>query len=249
MRGDDAPAVCTCRRFAAKFVFLQQTATLILPVASSWVDVMISQEDRSMARGTWASGCAFLLYAAALQAQGVAGGDGCAVLEELVEASVHAAATEHPLQGVTLRQARAGRALDRSGAVASLAAEGEVCGATVEVATRAFSRALATLNLPVVWNYPQPNPGVHCWHVDLMKCFPHMDPSQPPLPPGQAAFVYDAWKGVRSALASQMPLGTAGGVSMFTEVSLDAALSSQLEAALDGPLYSSYVVSDGSARR
>lgn len=201
-----------------------------------------------MGRATWASGCGFFLLAAALQAQDVAGGGGCAVLEKLVEASVHAAATGHRLQGGTLRQARAGRAADRSGAVAS-AAEGEVCGATVAAATRAFSRALATLNLPVVWNYPQPNPGVHCWHVDLTKCFPYMDPSQPPFPPSQAAFAYDAWKGVRSAVASQMPLGTGGGVSTFTEVSLDAALSSQLEAAVDGPLYPSYVVSDARERR
>ncbi|MGH8195048.1 MAG: hypothetical protein ACREQ8_11695 [Woeseiaceae bacterium] len=93
------------------------------------------------------------------------------------------------------------------------------------------------------------NPGDYCLSGDLSQCYPGEEPGTPMLPSNQRAFVHDAWKGVRNAVASQMPLGTASGVSTFTSASLDLALSSHLNASVDGPLYSNYLSPDRARAR
>lgn len=161
--------------------------------------------------------------------------DGCAVLQQRVLNGVHATATQFKVQtpvnrtGLSSRQTRIGLPPERR----------QVCRNTAEVATRAFSHALAGLNMQVTWNEPM-NPGDYCLSGDLSECYPGPDPGVPMLPPNQLAFVYDAWKGVRNAVASQMPLGTASGVSTFTAASLDSALSLHLNASVDGPLHANY---------
>ncbi|MGH7130202.1 MAG: hypothetical protein ACREIV_16655, partial [Planctomycetaceae bacterium] len=117
------------------------------------------------------------------------------------------------------------------------------CRNTIEVTTRAFTQALAALNMPVRWNEPR-DPGDYCLSGDLSQCYPGPYPGRPTLPPNRLAFVYDAWQGVRNAVASQMPIGTTGNVAAFTTASLSAALSSHLDAAVDGPLYLNYARGD-----
>jgi hypothetical protein len=88
------------------------------------------------------------------------------------------------------------------------------------------------------------DPGDYCLSHDLSQCYPSQHPFSPSLPPIHVAFIYDAWTAVRKAVTSQMPFGTAIGVSQFIPESLDAVLSSSLEAYVDEPLYSTYHGSD-----
>lgn len=185
------------------------------------------------------AGWVFLAFAASAQAQDVGSEDGCTVLGELVEAGVRAAATQHDVNPVVLESAVRGARVDRGGAVASTAVGRQVCGATVETVTRAFSRGMAALNLSVSWSFP-PHPGDYCWSGDLGQCYPSEDPAVPALTPGRLAFVHDTWNGVRRAVASRMPRGMRGRVSSFTAPSLAVALSSNLDRSVDGPLYEAY---------
>lgn len=194
----------------------------------------------------WMTVWIFVMVGAAAQAQDVGPEDGCAALGELVAASVHVAATQYELSPAALEGRLRGTRIDHSGRVASRVAKGQACSATVEMVTRAFSRGMAGLNLPVSWNLP-PHPGDYCWSGDLSECYPSEDPTVPALPPGRLAFVYDAWNGVRRAVASRMPRGTGGRVSSFTEASLAEALSSNLDRSVDGPLYEAY--GDGGVMR
>lgn len=188
---------------------------------------------------TWMVGWAFFAFAAGAQAQDVGGEDGCTVLGELVEAGVHAAATQYEVHPAVLEGAVRGARVDRGGGIASPAVGRQVCGATVETVTQAFSRGMAALKLSVSWSLP-PHPGDYCWSGDLGQCYPSEDPTVPALPPGRLAFVHDSWNGVRRAVASRMPRGTAGRVSSFTAPSLAVALSSNLDRSVDGPLYEAY---------
>lgn len=188
-----------------------------------------------MAKGKFAAAIVLLLASATSYGQPSRSDDGCAVLRQLVQNGVHAAATQYEVNTSRNRTSLSGR---RS-RIGLPIARRQVCSNTTEVATRAFSQALAGLNMQVKWNGPM-NPGDYCLSGDLSQCYPGGEPGVPMLPPNWLAFVYDAWKGVRNAVASQMPFGTASGVSNFTSASLASALSSNLNASVDGPLYSSY---------
>jgi hypothetical protein len=184
-----------------------------------------------MAKGTFATAILLVLAAATTFAQPSRPGDGCAVLGRLIENGVHAAATAFAAHRVGQEHGRMG--------ISPSGARRQLCGSTAEVTTRAFSQALAVLNMSVRWNGPM-DPGDYCLSGDLSQCYPGPRAGEPMLSPNHLAFVYDAWKGVRNAVASQMPLGTASGVSSFTPASLESALSSNLGETVDGPLYSGY---------
>jgi hypothetical protein len=158
--------------------------------------------------------------------------DGCAVLASLVKDRVYLAATELSMK----RE----RDLPRSRIVKGRAAAAprHVCDRTAEITTRAFGEALAILNMAIGWE--PPNPGDYCLSGDLSQCYPGLEPGDPRLPASQIAFVYDAWRGVRDAVRSQMPAGSARGVAVFSTASLDAALALRLGQSVEGPLWSSY---------
>jgi hypothetical protein len=200
-----------------------------------------------MAKGIFAS-AAVLFVAFACTTGNAAGADddGCEVLTELVRSGVHASATEFAIARPAARIHSSGR----RGAVGSTLAGRQACANTAEVTTRAFSEALSALSMPVSWNREPPmDRGDYCLSHDLRQCYPSQYPLYAPLGPNQLAFVYDAWKGVRNAVASQMPFGTARGLSQFTPASLDTALSRNLQSSVDGPLYSSYQGSEADRRR
>lgn len=207
---------------------------------------MIAREDGTVNHGTRMAGCLLLAFAAGAEAQGTGSEDGCTVLGELVEASVRAAATQYELTPAGLEGAVGARVDGRGGRVASTVAGRQVCGATVETVTRAFSRGMAALDLSVSWNFP-PQPGGYCWSGDLGRCYPSADPMMPGPAPARLAFVYDAWNGVSRAVASRMPRGTGGGLSAYTEASLAEALSLHLARSVHGPLYEAY--GDGGVMR
>ncbi|HEX2138318.1 MAG TPA: hypothetical protein VHG33_01265 [Woeseiaceae bacterium] len=183
-----------------------------------------------MARGNIATGLALLLAGSLTIAQPARSDDGCSTLAALVHESVYRAATEYKPE---LPQPKSASSLQ-----ASALAYRQACLRTVEVATSAFTRALADLGLTIGW-YP-PHPGNYCWSGDLAECYPGPQPGKPELPPHQLAFVYDAWRGVQKAMMSHMRQGSASGASTFTAQSLDAALWSNLQLTVDGPLYLSH---------
>jgi hypothetical protein len=193
----------------------------------------VSTEEIPMAKGILAL-AAILAATHTVEANAA---DGCTILEDLVKRSVHASATEYyPRQ-----PARRVHSFARGGSVGSTVTGKQACPNTAEVTTRAFSRALAGLNMPISWNRRGPmNPGDYCLSGDLSQCYPSQYPLYPSMGPHQMAFVYDAWKGVRRAVAAQMPFGTAAGLAQFNPDSLEVALSSSLQTSVDGPLYSSY---------
>jgi hypothetical protein len=193
-------------------------------------------EKHPMAKRTFAS-AAFLVFLLATHAQTARAGDGCDGLKERVRTNVYGSATEFATDDL-------GRGIDatgRTGAVGSTLSGRQTCVDTAEATTGAFSEALAALNMPVTWNSSPMSAGDYCLSHDLRQCYPSQHPLHPSLPPNHVAFIYDAWAGVRNGVTSQMPFGTATGVSQFTVESLDAALSSSLKAYVDGPLYSSYL--------
>lgn len=186
-----------------------------------------------MVKERFATGVVLLLASVSTFAQPGRSDGGCALLGELVRDSVYLAATqfglEHPGQRLDVRT---------QPGIAPAIASPEVCSNTTETATRAFRHGLAGLNLQIRWNPPM-DPGDYCLSVDLSQCYPGWEPGDR-IAPNLLAFVYDAWKGVRRGVESQMPFGAASGVTRFTAASLDTALSSHLSESVDGPLHSSY---------
>ena len=190
-----------------------------------------------MAKGKFAITAVLATAFGAADASTANAADGCDILEELVRKSVHASATEYR----TDRPATRTRSFGRAGSVGSTVSGNQACPNTAEVTTRAFSQALGALNMPIAWIRRGPmDPGDYCLSGDLSQCYPSQYPLHPSMPPHQLAFVFDAWKGVRTAVAAQMPFGTATGFVQFTSDSLEIALSSNLRSSVDGPLNSSY---------
>ncbi|HET6630357.1 MAG TPA: hypothetical protein VFG91_11335 [Woeseiaceae bacterium] len=184
-----------------------------------------------MAKGNIATGLVLLLAASVTLAQPARAGDGCSLLESLVQESVYRAATEYK---PALPQGKTGASL-QGGTLAYR----QACVQTVAVTTRAFTRAMADLGLSIGWYYP-PNPGDYCLSHDLAQCYPGVVPGEPAIPPNQLGFVYDAWKGVQNAVISHMRQGSSSGASTFTAESLEASLWSSLQLTVEGPLYLGY---------
>ena len=187
-----------------------------------------------MAKGAVASAIFFsVALSSAIPAQA---DDGCDVLKELVRTSVRTLATEVALDHSSVRA----YSPDRSGSVGSTTAGPQSCGSTIEATTKAFSDALASLNMPVSWNRNQVGRDDYCPGDDLHQCYPSQYALLSSMRPSQLAFVHDAWMGVRRAVASQMPFGTASGLSQFTFGSLDAALARSLRTSVEGRLHPVY---------
>lgn len=182
-----------------------------------------------MAKGKIAAGLVLLLAGSATFAQPARPGDGCALLETLVQESVYRAATGYR---PALRQDKTKLSL-RSGTPVYR----QACLRTVEATTGAFTRAMAGLGMTIGW-YPA-HPGHFCWSGDLSQCYPDRSPDGQGLPPNQLAFVYDAWKGVRRAVISHMQQGSSG-VATFTAESLETSLRSNLQSTVEGPLHLGY---------
>jgi hypothetical protein len=193
-----------------------------------------------MAKRTFASAASLALLLAA-HAQTTRADDGCDVLKEKVRTNVYASATEFAADTLAQGIVSTGQA----GAVGSTLSGSQTCISTAQATTRGFSEALAALNMPLIWTSGPMNPADYCLSHDLRQCHPSQHPLNPSLPPSHVAFVYDAWTGVHKGIASQMPFGSAIGVSQFTLESLDAALSSSLKTYVGGPPYSSYQVFQG----
>ena len=178
-----------------------------------------------MAKRKFASAASLAVLLAA-HAHTASADDGCDVLKEKVRANVYASATEFAAD----KLARGIGSTGQTGAVGSTLSGSQTCIHTAQATTRGFSEALASLNMPLIWTGGPMNPGDYCLSRDLRECYPSQHPLNSPLPPSHAAFLDDAWAGVRKGIALQMPFGTATGVSQFTLESLDATLSSSLKA-------------------
>lgn len=165
-----------------------------------------------------------LLAANAAAATAAADEVGCAALAERVKAGVAAVARE---RGLHLPDTVAGSAIGASPAIGGP----YTCSATAAVTSRAFGDALRGLNLRLAWTDDWIRPGDYCQSHYLDQCYPRHDRFSPLPPPNDFAFAARAWRSVTRALASQMPYGTGGDLSSFTDSSLDAALSSELRAA------------------
>ena len=177
---------------------------------------------------------ATLLAAAFVTAPGQTahGDEGCEVLGELVKVSVHTATDSYADHRSTFA-----RSPERSGAVGSTMSGRQLCASAAQVTSRAFGQALATLSISVTWNGKPMDPGDYCRSHDLRECRPSAYPLAPSPSPNQLAFVEHAWEGIRNAVASQMPYGTASGLAEFTSESLASAISSNLNSS-EVPLYS-----------
>ena len=182
-----------------------------------------------MAKGKTTAALVLLLAGSVTFAQPARDGDGCSLLDTMVRQSVYRAATGHRAR---LRQ-DAPESLFRD----FVPVDRQSCMRTVEVTTRAFARAMASLGLTIGW-YP-PHPGDFCWSGDLSQCYPDRLPDGPGLPPNQLAFVHGAWKGVRHAVISHMHQG-APGAATFTAESLETSLRSSLRSTVEGPLHLGY---------
>lgn len=159
--------------------------------------------------------------------------DGCTMLQELVKAKVYESATGSGRDEAAGR----GEGTTKTGAVGSTLGGSQSCPRSARAASAGFNDALAALGMSVTWTGSPMNPGDYCLSHDLGQCYPALHPFSPALPPNHTAFVADAWTGVREAVASQMPFGTAAGIAHFTPEALEAALASGLPVYMEGPLY------------
>lgn len=155
---------------------------------------------------------------------------GCAALADWVKTGVTAAVRDRgPGMHESGAPGSAGRLLPAP-------AGRYTCSATTKVASRAFGEALRGLSVRLAWSGDWIRPGDYCLSHRLDQCYPSHDPSSPLPPPSEFAFVHRAWRSVTRALASQMPYGTQGDLSSFSDASLDAALSTELRAAFGRPV-------------
>ncbi len=165
---------------------------------------------------------ALLAGAAAAAAQPELSNEDCEVLAKTVREYVWRAATEAKPAPSAVRPLAAAFGGDR-----------RVCRRTAEVTTRAFTQAFRSFSLAIGWE--PPDPGDYCLSGDLSQCYPGLD--DPSVPRSRLAFVYEAWHGVSSAVQSLMPAGSAGGVAVFSEASLEQALAAQLDRSVAAPLF------------
>lgn len=176
-----------------------------------------------MHRNQLITALALLLAAAAVSAQPRLSNEDCEILAQAVKDHVWRAATEAKLE----------RAAPRPLAMPLGGSSHRVCRRTAEVTTRAFTEALALFGLTIGWE--PPDPGDYCLSVHREQCYPGVD--DPLVPHARVAFVYEAWLGVRGAVESLMPAGSAGNVAVFSKASLDQALASHLDRSVAAPLY------------
>lgn len=149
---------------------------------------------------------------------------GCAALAEWVKSTVAAAARER-------RPGAGAESLEGGGdRLASPLNGPHTCGDTAAVASRAFGEAIRSVNVTLAWNGDWIRPGDYCLSHDLRQCYPSHHPLAPLPAPSEFAFVYGTWRSLTRALESQMPYGTPGDLSHFTETSLDAARFSGVQA-------------------
>ncbi|MGH8222571.1 MAG: hypothetical protein ACREQZ_06320 [Woeseiaceae bacterium] len=154
------------------------------------------------------------------------GADGCARLQNIVAAQIGAVA-----DGFSWRSSRSAG----SGAKST---DGAVrCARTAQAATKAFSRVMFTLGIPVYWEddwYPGIPPGDYCLSGDLSQCYPRTTAGG--FTAMQLGFVHNAWKAVRRSVSAQMPYGEQSDMSVFETDSLAVALRQRLQRELDGTL-------------
>jgi len=177
-----------------------------------------------MAKGNIARAALLLCAVTFVNASARADQAGCIALAGWVKAGVQAAARDRGFRVQEWGNAGGGSRL-----VPALAGR-YTCSATAEVASRAFGEALQGLDLQLAWNGNWIRPGDYCLSHDLSQCYPSHNRSTPLPPPSEFAFVHRAWGSMTRALASQMPYGTEGNLSSFSDASLDAALSVELGA-------------------
>lgn len=176
-----------------------------------------------MATGNVVWRVALLAAAAAAAAPATADEAGCAALAERVKVGVAALARDRGLAAAHATSGSAPRVADAIGGP-------HTCSATAAIASRAFNDALRGLNLRLAWNDDWLRPGDYCQSHYLEQCYPRHDRFAPLPPPSDFAFVARAWQSVTRALASQMPYGTGGDLSSFTDASLESALASEFRA-------------------
>lgn len=194
-----------------------------------------------MAKGNIAPGAILLCVLTYAGASAQADEAGCAALAGWVKAGVTAAARDRGLSGHQAGSAGSG------GRLLPAPSGRYTCNETAAVSSRAFGEALRGLNVQLAWNGDGIRPGDYCSSHHLDRCYPSHDPFSPLPPPSGLAFVHQAWRGLARALASQMPYGTVGDLSSFSDASLDAALSSELRTSIAGSLRDA--VAEGGARR
>ncbi|MGH8166220.1 MAG: hypothetical protein ACREQ1_03220 [Woeseiaceae bacterium] len=208
---------------------LEEARPILLGRASAATGAM----EELMANGTLGTATFLAAVFVTVLGQTARADDGCEVLRELVKASLHTATDSRAEHRTTFA-----RWPERSGAVGSTMSGRQLCASTAQVTSRAFGQALAALNISVTWNRTPMDPGDYCQSHDLRQCHPSAYPLAPSPSPNQLEFVEYAWEGVRNAVASQMPYGTASGLAEFTSESLASAFSSNLDRTAEGPLNS-----------
>ena len=105
--------------------------------------------------------------------------------------------------------------------------EASSCASTAASASSGFSRAMAALNVHVVWSAPEAHGSTVCTAGDLARCtpLPKLTMSSGAL---DSASVAEMWRVVVSAVGPSMPLGTIGDRSSFREYELRIRLSDAL---------------------
>lgn len=131
---------------------------------------------------------------------------GCARLASIVFDSVIEASTGKP------------------GASARATGGIETCAAAAATTSRAYTSAMARLNVGVSWQGPM-NPGDYCASHDLRQCYPEGGSGPWPGLPGEYRFVTDSWRAVRWSVLSRTQFGGDGDVIVYDPVELRRSLA------------------------
>lgn len=105
--------------------------------------------------------------------------------------------------------------------------EASSCARTAASVSSGFSRAMAALNVHVVWSGPEAHDSPVCTAGDLALCMPlpKLMTSHGAL---DSASVAELWQVVVDAVSRSMPLGTVGDRSSFREYELRIRLGDAL---------------------
>ena len=149
--------------------------------------------------------------------------DGCTILAELVYAQVVGSGLSGPG-----RYAAVPEALGRD--------EMTVCHETTRVTSKAFTAALAQMNIYISWNDGPGDSGDYCASHYLSQCYPDRDPLDTFATMAESVFLHDTWRAVQHTVGRRMPSRFASDTARFSAGEIRRALRDSMAEFTTGTL-------------
>jgi hypothetical protein len=164
-----------------------------------------------------------LAPATAMAQPGTGDEDGCTILAELVYAQVVGSGLSGPG-----RYAAVPETLGRD--------EMTLCHETTRVTSKAFTAALAQMNIYISWNDGLGDSGDYCASHYLSQCYPDRDPLDTFATVAEGVFLHDTWRAVQHTVGRRMPSRFASDTARFSAREIRRSLRDSLAKFTTGTL-------------